>query len=222
LQDINNTTKRALSSRIVLVSTITTMMLLVLVFPSSSSSSILSLQQQAEASAFGLGDSRVPPAYIVIDGKASQLQLENEPSSQDRIADYDRAPQGTISFGERFRLLVPQLTGIFKDVESAELSVNDDVFNENDYLATDIELVNVRDTRLWYLETYLNSVPGGVGDGYTASDIGFKIFLWWQVFFTDGTDQTYLAILHLKGDPCEKHGWEYFEVNPDKCVDPDV
>jgi hypothetical protein len=219
--NINNTTKRALSSRVVLVGAITTMMLFVLVFPSSSSSLILSLQQQAEASAYGLGD-RVPPAYIVIDGKPSQLQLEDEPSSQDRIADYDREPQGTISFGERFRLVVPQLTGIFKDVQSAELSVNDDVFNENDYLATDIELVNVRDTRLWYLETYLNSVPGGVGDGYTASDIGFKIFLWWQVFFTDGTDQTYLAILHLKGDPCEKHGWEYFEVNPDKCVDPNV
>jgi hypothetical protein len=101
--------------------------------------------------------------------------------SQDRIADYGRAPQGTISFGERFRLLVPQLPGVFKDVESARLSVNDDVFNENDYLQTDIELVNVRDTSFLYIETYLNSVPGrgdpdALGDGYTASEIGFRIF----------------------------------------------
>jgi hypothetical protein len=27
----------------------------------------------------------------------------------------------------------------------------------------------------------------------------------WQVFFTDGTDPTYLAIVHLQGDPCEEH-----------------
>jgi hypothetical protein len=224
--NINNSTKRALSSRIVLVGTITTMMFLVLVFPSSSSSILSLQQQQAEASAFGLGD-RVPLAYIVIDGKPSQLQLESEPSSQDRIADYDRAPQGTISFGERFRLVVPQLPGIFKDVESAELHVNDDVFNENDYLQTDIQLVNVRDTRLWYLETYLNAVPGGgdpdaLGDGYTASEIGFRIFLWWQVFFTDGTDQTYLAIVHLQGDPCEEHGWDDHPRNERECVDLDA
>jgi archaemetzincin len=30
----------------------------------------------------------------------------------------------------------------------------------------------------------------------------------WQVFFTDGTDPTYLAIVHLQGDPCEEHGWD--------------
>jgi hypothetical protein len=147
--------------------------------------------------------------------------------SQDRIADYGRAPQGTISFGERFRLLVPQLPGVFKDVESARLSVNDDVFNENDYLQTDIELVNVRDTSFLYIETYLNSVPGrgdpdALGDGYTASEIGFRIFLWWQVFFTDGTDQTYLAIVHLQGDPCEEHGWDDHPTNERKCVDLDA
>ena len=76
--NINNTTKRALSSRVVLVGAITTMMLFVLVFPSSSSSILSLQQQQAEASSYGLED-RVPPAYIVIDGKASKLQLENSP-----------------------------------------------------------------------------------------------------------------------------------------------
>src|SRR5688572_25736704 len=176
-----------------LVSVMTAMMFLVLVSAAPASSSILSFQQQAEASAYGL-EQRVPPAYIVIDGKPSRLQLEDEPVSQDRIANYDRAPQGTLSFGERIQLLVTQVPGILKDVQSAKLYVNDDVFNENDYLQTDIERVNVRDTRLLYLETYLNAVPGGgdpdaLGDGYTASDVGFRIFLWWQVFFTDGTDQ---------------------------------
>jgi hypothetical protein len=211
-------------SRIMLVSVMTTMMFLVLFSAAPASSSILSFQQQDEASAYGL-EQRVPPAYIVIDGKPSRLQLEDEPMSQDRIANYDRAPQGTISFGERFQLLVPQVPGIFKDVQSATLYVNDDVFNENDYLQTDIERVNVRDTRLLYLETYLNAVPGGgdpdaLGDGYTASDVGFRIFLWWQVFFTDGTDQTYLAIVHLQGDPCEEHGWAYSRSGT-TCVDPD-
>src|SRR5918999_4245436 len=87
-----------------------------------------------------------------------------------------RAPQGTISPGERFGLLIPQFLGIFKDVQSTRLYVNDDVFNENDYLVTDIDRINTRDTRYFYLETYLNTVPGHVGDGYTASDVGFKIF----------------------------------------------
>ena len=211
-------------SRIMLVSVMTTMMFLVLVSAVPASSSILSFQQQAEASAYGLGQ-RVPPAYIVIDGKPSRLQLEDAPMSQDRLANYDRAPQGTISFGERFQLLVPQVPGIFKDVQSATLYVNDDVYNEIDYLQTDIEHVNVRDTRLLYIETYLNAVPGGgdpdaLGDGYTASDVGFRIFLWWHVSFTDGTDQTYLAIVHLKGDPCEEHGWVYSRSGT-TCVDPD-
>ncbi len=48
------------------------------------------------------------------------------------------------------------------------------------------------------------NAPGGVGDRFTASEVGFKIFLWWQVSFTDGTEQTYLAIVHLKGDPCQE------------------
>jgi hypothetical protein len=209
-----------------LVSSITTMMFLALV-SASPSSSILSLQQQQQAeatslssSSFRLGSSILPPAYIIVDGKASRLQLEDEPMSQDRIANYDRAPQGTISSGERFGLLIPQFPGIFKDVQSTRLHINDDVFNENDDFHTDIERVNVRDTRLWYSETHLNSVPGGVGDGYTASDVGFKIFLWWQVFFTDGTEQTYLAIVHLRGDPCEEHGWVYSRSGT-TCVDPD-
>jgi hypothetical protein len=40
-------------------------------------------------------------------------------------------PQGTISFGERFRLLIPQLQGIFKDMQSPKVYVNDDIFSEN-------------------------------------------------------------------------------------------
>jgi hypothetical protein len=204
-----------------LVTAITTMtmMLLSLVSPSS----ILSLQQQqAEASALvGLGDSRLPPAYIVVDGKPSRLQLEDTPMSQDRIANYERAPQGTISSGERFGLLIPQFPGIFKDVQSTTLYINDDVFNENDYLQTDIDRVNVRDTRFLYLETYLSSVPGGIGDGYTPSEVGFRIFLWWQVFFTDGTNQTYLAIVHLQGDPCEEHGWDTIRRGT-TCADPNA
>jgi len=109
-------------------------------------------------------------------------------------------------------------------VQSTRLHVNDDVFNENDYLQTDIERVNARDARLLYSETYLNAVPGGghldaLGDGYTASEVGFKIFLWWQVFFTDGTDQTYLAIVHLQGDPCEEHGWVYSRSGT-TCINP--
>ncbi|HYY67353.1 MAG TPA: hypothetical protein VE572_03290 [Nitrososphaeraceae archaeon] len=59
------------------------------------------------------------------------------------------------------------------------------------------------------METYLNAVAGAVGDGYTASDVGFKIFLWWRAFFTHGAEQTYLAIVHLKGDPCQEHEWVY-------------
>jgi hypothetical protein len=202
-------------------------MLLALV-SASPSSSILSLQQQQQAeatslssSSFRLGYNIIPPAYIIVDGKASRLQLEDEPMSQDRIANYDRAPQGTISPGERFGLLIPQFPGIFKDVQSTRLHVNDDVFNENDYLQTDIDRINVRDARFFYLETYLNTVPGAVGDGYTASDVGFKIFLWWQVFFTDGTEQTYLAIVHLRGDPCGEHGWVYSRSGT-TCVDPNA
>ena len=94
------------------------------------SSPSLGLQpQQAQASAYGLGDPKLPPAYIIVDGKVSRLQLEDEPISQDRIANYDRVPQGTISPGERFSLLIPQFPGILKDVQSTKLHVNDDVFN---------------------------------------------------------------------------------------------
>jgi hypothetical protein len=220
-----NTIKRALFPRIMLASGITSMMFLALVF-ASPYSPILSLQQQQQAEATSLsspssrlGDGRIPLAYIIVDGKSSKLQLEDEPMSQDRRANYDRAPQGTISPGERFRLIIPQFQGIFKDVQSTRLHVNDDVFNENDYLQTDIDRINARDTRYFYLETYLNTVSAAVGDGYTASDGGFKIFLWWQVFFTDGTEQTYLAIVHLKGDPCQEHGWVYSRSRT-TCVDP--
>src|SRR5918992_2525946 len=156
---------------------------------------------------------KIPPAYIAIDGELSELQLENGPSgNDDSIADYDRDPQGTLSFGEHFSLLVPQGSGVL-NVESAQLSVNDDFRNENDYLQTDIELVDSGDDRYLYFQTYLNDVPGGgdpdaLGDGYTASEEGFRIFLWWTVSFTDGTEQTYLAVVHLEGDECEEHGWD--------------
>lgn len=173
----------------------------------------------------GDNGNEIPPAYIEIDGERSELQLENEPFSEDeRIADYDIDPQGTLSFGEEFSLLVPQGSGVL-NVESAQLFVNDDETNSNDYLHTDIELVDVSDTRYLYIETYLNDVPGGghldaLGDGYTASDEGFRIFLWWQVEFTDGTTQTYLAVVHLEGDECEEHGWVSSRSGT-TCVDPD-
>ncbi|MDQ3948033.1 MAG: hypothetical protein M3275_00745 [Thermoproteota archaeon] len=205
------------------VTGITAMMFLVLISisPSPSVLSLLHQTQQAEATLLSSSSRFVPSAYIIVDGKASKLQLEDEPMSQDRRANYDRASQGTISPGERFGLLIPQFPGIFKDVQSVRLHVNDDVFNENDYLQTDIDRTNTRDTRYYYLQTYLNTVPGAVGDGYTASDVGFRIFLWWQVFFTDGTDQTYLAIVHLKGDPCQEHGWVSSRGGT-TCVDPNA
>jgi hypothetical protein len=73
------------------------------------------------------------------------------------------------------------------------------------------ELVNTRDTRFLYLQTYAINAPNGIGDGFTAR-AGFKIFLLWTVGFADGTEQTYLAIVHLKGDPCEEHGWSILEA----------
>jgi hypothetical protein len=176
--------------------------------------------QQAEATAYGLGQSRIPPAFIVVDGKASILQLENgDPSSGDATADYSRSAQGTISFGERFQLLVPQFPGIFKDVQSAELTVCSDENCATDDFHVRQELVNTRDTRFLYQQTYAINAPNGVGDGFTASDVGFKIFLLWTVSFTDGTEQTYLAIVHLQGDPCEEHGWDYSRGGT-TCVDP--
>jgi hypothetical protein len=206
-------------SRIMLVTGISAMMFLVLV--SASPSSLFLQPQQAEATAYGLGE-RVPPAYIVVDGKASRLQLENgEPgSAEGRTADYSRPAQGTISFGERFQLLMPQVPGIFKDVQSANLMVcGDEVCNDDFHIRQ--ELVNTRDARLLYIQTHVINAPNAVGDGFTASDVGFKIFLFWTVSFTDGTDQTYLAIVHLKGDPCEEHGWDYHPNNDRECVDLD-
>lgn len=167
----------------------------------------------------------IPPAYIEIDGELSELQLENGPSGEDdSIADYDIDPQGTLSFGEEFSLIVPQGSGVL-NVESAQLSVNDDELNQNDYLQTDIELVDEGDERDEYFQTYLNAVPGGgdpdaLGDGYTASEEGFEIFLWWTVSFTDGTEQTYLAVVHLEGDECEEHGW-VSSRDGTTCFDPD-
>jgi hypothetical protein len=79
--------------------------------------------------------------------------------------------------------------------------------------------VNTRDTRFLFQQTYAINAPNGVGDGFTASDVGFKIFLLWTVSFTDGTEQTYLAIVHLKGDPCEEHGWDYHQNTNTTCVD---
>jgi hypothetical protein len=225
--NVKNTTKRVLLSRVMLVTGITTMMFLLLV-SASPYSSILSLQQQqAEAAAslplsFRLGHSILPPAYIVVDGKASRLQLENgDPSSGDATADYSIPAQGTISFGERFQLLVPQFPRIFKDVQSAELTICGDESCATDDFHVRHELVNVRDTRFVYVETHLIDAPGGVGDGFTASEVGFKIPLLWTVSFTDGTEQTYLAIVHLQGDPCEEHGWVYSRGGT-TCVDPNA
>jgi hypothetical protein len=180
-----------------------------LVLVSASPSSLFLHTQQAEATAYGLGLQRIPPAYIVVDGKASTLQLENgDILSGDTTADYSRPAQGTISFGERFQLLVPQFPRIFKDVQSADLMVcGDEVCNDDFHIRQ--ELVNTRDTRFTYLQTYAINAPNEVGDGFTASDVGFKIFLLWTLSFTDGTEQTYLAIVHLQGDPCEEHGWDY-------------
>jgi hypothetical protein len=155
------------------VTAITVMMFLVLVTSSSS----LILQQQAQATAYGLGDPRLSPAYIIIDGAASKLQLDNPPLSEDGIADYSRPPQGTISFGERFGLLIPQFPGILKDAESARLTVCFDEGCANDDFHFSKELVNVRDTRFVYVETHRIDAPGAVGDGFTASNVGFKIFL---------------------------------------------
>jgi hypothetical protein len=173
----------------------------------------------------GDNGNEIPPAYIEIDGELSELQLENGPSGEDdSIADYDIDPQGTLSFGEEFSLIVPQGSGVL-NVESAQLSVNDDELNQNDYLQTDIELVDEGDDRDEYFQTYLNAVPGGgdpdaLGDGYTASEEGFEIFLWWTVSFTDGTEQTYLAVVHLEGDECEEHGW-VSSRDGTTCFDPD-
>ena len=93
----------------------------------------------------------------------------------------------------------------------------DEVYNDDLHIRQ--ELVNTRDTRFLLLQTHAINGPNGVGDGFTASDAGFKIFLFWTLSFTYGTEQTYLAIVHLKGDPCEKHGWVYSRGGT-TCVNP--
>jgi hypothetical protein len=228
-----NATNRVPLSRIMSVAGITVMMFLVVV-SASSSSSILSLQQQrypqqAEAALLPLSFRFVPSAYIFVDGKTSKLQLDNNPETSDKggIADYTRPPQGTISFGERFGLLVPQFPGLFKNARTASLTVCSDEGCSNDDFHIDKERVNVRDGKYLYFETHILDAPGGghpdaLGDGFTASEVGFKIFMWWNVGFTDGTTQTYLAIVHLKGDPCEEHGWDDSLTTNTKCVDLDA
>ena len=163
---------------------------------------------------------RIPSAYITIDDEFSQLQLENDNSSTDRIADYDIEPQGTISFGEKFMLLVPQTTGVLKNAESADLTVCYDQDCSNDDFWITRELVDVDDEESLYIETHVIDAPDEVGDGFTASDEGFEIFMWWTVSFTDGTEQTYLAVVHLEGDECEEHGWTE-STDSTSCVDPE-
>jgi hypothetical protein len=166
-----------------------------------------------------VGD-RIPSAYIAIDGELSELQLENDNSSTDRIADYDIEPQGTISFGEQFMLLVPQTTDILKNAESANVTVCYDEDCSNDDFWITKEVVDVDDEESLYIETHVIDAPDEVGDGFTASEEGFEIFMWWTVSFTDGTDQTYLAVVHLEGDDCEEHGWVE-GTDGTSCVDPD-
>jgi hypothetical protein len=207
---ITKTKKRTLKpSRIMFTTAITTMMFLVLV--SASPSSLLLQPQQVEATAYGLGLQRAPPAAIVGDGQSSRLQLENgDPfSAEGRTPDYSKPPQATISFGERFQLLMPQFRGIFKDAQSASLTIcSDDRCRDDDFRIRQ-ELVNTRDSRLVFLQTYVINAPNGLEDTFTASDNGLKIYLFWEVSFTEGTSQTYVAIALLKGDPCEEHGWAY-------------
>jgi hypothetical protein len=163
---------------------------------------------------------RIPSGYIAVDSDFSQLQLENDNSSTDRIADYDIEPQGTISFGEQFMLLVPQTTGVLKNAESADLTVCYDQDCSNDDFWITRELVDVDDEESLYIETHVINAPDEVGDGFTASEEGFEIFMWWTVSFTDGTEQTYLAIVHLQGDDCEEHGWD--DGSDTTCVDFDA
>ncbi len=169
----------------------------------------------------GDNGNEIPPAYIKIDDELSELQLENEDFlGDDRIADYDIEPQGTISFGEQFDLLVPQESGVLKNAESAELTVCYDDGCSNDDFWISRELVDVNDEKFLYLETHVIDAPDEVGDGFTASEEGFEIYMWWTVSFTDGTDQTYVAIVHLQGDDCEEHGWTE-STDGTSCVDPD-
>jgi hypothetical protein len=162
-----------------------------------------------------------PPGYIAVDGELSELQLETgfSPSSN-RIADYTIDPQGTLSFGEHFSLLLPQAPGVLKNAESSELPVCFDPDCNNDDLVLNIDVVDVNDQEFLYVETYLNEVPDSLGDGFTANEVGFPIYMWWTVEFTDGTDQTYVAIVHLEGDPCEENGW-LESSSGTRCFDPE-
>ena len=83
----------------------------------------------------------------------------------------------------------------------------DEVCNDDFHVRQ--ELVNTRDIRFLYLQTHAINAPNGVGDRFTASDVGFKIFLFWTVGFADGTEKTCLETVHLKGDRGEEHGWVY-------------
>jgi hypothetical protein len=179
----------------------------------------VSSQNENDVESNDIGN-RIPSAYITIDDEFSQLQLENDNSSTDRIADYDIEPQGTISFGEQFMLLVPQTTGVLKNAESADLTVCSDEDCSNDDFWITRELVDVDDEESLYIETHVINAPDEVGDGFTASEEGFEIFMWWTVSFTDGTEQTYLAIVHLQGDDCEEHGWD--DGSDTICVDFDA
>jgi hypothetical protein len=161
----------------------------------------------------------IPPAYIEIDGERSRLQLENDNFLAERIADYDIDSQGTISFGEEFNLLVRQASS-HKDVESAELTVCYDEECGNDDFWISRELVDVNDEKYWYIETHVIDAPDEVGDGFTANEVGFPIYMWWTVEFTDGTTQTYVAIVHLEGDECEEHGW-VDSSSGTRCFDPE-
>jgi hypothetical protein len=70
------------------------------------------------------------------------------------------------------------------------------------------------------VETHLIDAPSGVGDGFAASEVGFKIFCAGQFPLWIGpTDQTYLAIVHLQGDLCEEHGWDDHPTDHTKCAD---
>ena len=63
----------------------------------------------------------------------------------------------------------------------------DEVCNDDFHISQ--ELVNTGDTRFLLLQTYAINAPNGVGDGFTASDVGFKIALLWTVSFTDGLNK---------------------------------
>jgi hypothetical protein len=121
----------------------------------------------------------IPPGYIAIDGELSELQLETgfSPSSN-RIADYTIDPQGTLSFGEHFSLLLPQAPGVLKNAESSELPICFDPDCNNDDLVLNIDVVNVDDQEFLYVEAYLNEVPDSLGDGFTANEVGFPIYMW--------------------------------------------